>query len=511
MQEDTLLINVESKELRCAHLRGGKLHNLAIERKKDRQITGNIYKGEVTNVLENIQSAFVKFRDNENGFVHISDVVENSRKLQERFDIDMEILSSEEEESAAIQDHLKEGQSIMVQVVKEAIGSKGARLTSNISMAGRYLVLLPNSPHRGVSKKIDDSRAREKLRRLIKGFDLPDNIGLICRTACKRATAEQIHEEAQALLDEWHAVTQKFNASKGPALLCEENDLLRRTCISAIDDQVGRILVDDNDTYQVVKQMLSKYSNEHSIKIEFYRDMIPMFHRFGVEKEIDRALRRKIWLNSGSYLYFDRTEAMCTIDVNSGRSSSNGKQESLEENILRINLEAAEEIARQLRIRNIGGLIICDFIDMRVKKNQKRLLDHLRSEMKSDFAKCSILGISEFGLIEMTRQRHRESLPQMLLTDCPYCDGCGSIRNLETTAIAIERDIKRLINCNQEYAIEIVTHPQLHNYIQETDKEFLMAFAESLNGRIRFSSDCELHLNDYYFINTLNGSKITMH
>lgn len=510
MQEDTLLINVESKEMRCAHLRGGKLQNLAIERKKDRQITGNIYKGEVTNVLENIQSAFVKFRDNENGFIHISDVIENSRKLQERFDIEMEILTTEEEESAAIQDHLKEGQSIMVQVVKEAIGSKGARLTSNISLAGRYLVLLPNSPHRGVSKKIDDSRAREKLRRLIKGFDLPENIGLICRTACKRATAQQIQEEAQALVDEWLSITQKFNSSKGPSLLCEENDLLRRTCISAIDDQVGRILVDDNETYQVVKQMLEKYSNEHAIKIELYRDMIPMFYRFGVEKEIDRALRRKIWLNSGSYLYFDRTEAMCTVDVNSGRSSSSAKQESLEENILRINLEAAEEIARQLRIRNIGGLIICDFIDMRQKKNQKRLLEHLRSEMKRDFAKCSILGVSEFGLIEMTRQRHRESLPQMLLSDCPYCDGCGSIRNMETTTIDIERTLKKLINHNKEYAIEVVTHPQLHSYIKDNDKEFLVALAEGLNGRIRFGSDCELHLNEFYFINTLNGEKITI-
>lgn len=508
MQEDTLLINVESKELRCAHLRGGKLHNLAIERKKDRQITGNIYKGSVTNVLENIQSAFVKFRDNENGFIHISDVIENSRKLQERFDIDMEILSSEEQESASIQDLLKEGQSIMVQVVKEAIGSKGARLTCNISLAGRYLVLLPNSPHKGVSKKIEDTRVREKLRRLIKSFELPDNIGLICRTACKRAEAEHIREEAQALLDEWYAMMQKFNDADGTALLCEENDLLRRACISAIDDQMGRILVDDNDTFLIIKQMLSKYMAEHPIRVELYRDKLPIFHRFGVEKEIDRSLKRKIWLNSGGYLYFDRTEAMYTVDVNSGRSSSNGNNENLEENILRINLEAADEIARQLRIRNIGGLIICDFIDMRHKKNQKRLLDHLRTAMRDDLAKCSILGISEFGLIEMTRQRHRESLSQMLLSECPYCNGCGSLRNLETTTIEIERALKKVITYDEEYAIEIVAHPQVQDYINQSDQEFLEKFADQLNGRIRFASDPNLHLNDFYFTNTLNGSKI---
>lgn len=507
MKEDTLLINVESKEIRCAHLRSGKLHNLFIERLKDRQITGNIYKGRVTNILENIQSAFVQIRDQENGFIHISDVLENSRKLQEMFDIDLEIISSEEESSSNIEDHLKEDQWLMVQVVKEAIGSKGARLTCNISLAGRYLVLLPNSPHRGVSKKIEDLRERERLRKSVKNFELPDDVGMICRTASRYASAEQIQEEAQELLDKWYEMTKNFNEAQGPMLLCEENDLLKRMSLLAVDERMGRVLIDDSYTFSLFKEMMQKYEQEHPLKIEQYRDKIPMMERFGVEKEIDRSLRRKIWLGNGGYLYFDRTEAMCTIDVNSGRSS-NQAQECLDENLLRINLEAAEEIARQLRIRNIGGLIICDFIDMRLKKNQKRLLDHLKQCMRDDFAKCSFLGMSDFGLIEMTRQRHRESLPQMLLSECPYCEGRGSIRNLETTSIEIERALKKVIVCGENYAVEIVTHPQIRSYLHQQDTAWLESFADRLNGRIRFSCDDRLHLNDFYFVNTLNGSRI---
>lgn len=505
---DIILLNIESKELRCAHLRGGKLHNLSIERKKDRQITGNIYKGRVTNILSNIQSAFVNIKDNENGFIHISDILENSRKLQEMFDMDMDIASSEEENNSNITDLLKVDQWVLVQVVKEAIGSKGARLTCNISLPGRYLVLLPNSPHRGVSRKIEDTATRDKLRRLIRGFELPDDVGIICRTACRYAQAEQIQDEAQELLDQWYNITEQFNATKGPTLLYEENDLIRRAILQAVDQRMSRVLIDDHHTYQVCKQVYSKYADEHLVKIEYYRDKAPIFERFNVEKEIDRSLGRKIWLNNGGYLYFDRTEAMHTIDVNSGRSTNAFSHDNLEESLVRINLEAAEEIARQLRIRNIGGLIICDFIDMRSRKNQRRVLDKLRECMRDDYAKCSILGMSEFGLVEMTRQRSRESLSQMLFTECPYCQGRGMIRNKETTSIEIERALKKVIQCNQQYALELVTHPYVDKYLKSSDQTWLENFAEELNGRIKFKTDDSLHLNDFYFINSLNGEKI---
>lgn len=506
MQE--ILLNIESKELRCAVLKNGRLQNLFIERKRARQLTGNIYKGRVTHILSNIQSAFIDIGEGENGFIHISDIYENTRKLQEMFDLDFEFEPTQEVQPKDISEWLKEGQWVLVQVVKEPIGTKGARLTANISLPGRYLVLLPNSAHRGVSRKIEDRAIREKLRRLIRGFELPKNMGIICRTACKFAQPEQIQNEAQELIDLWYAMLEDYQKSSQPAVLHYETSLIKRSILSAVDQRYDRVLIDDYKSYQHCKQLYEKYSDEHPLKIEMYRDKVPMFERFNVEREIDRSLKRKLWLSSGGYLFFDKTEAMTTIDVNSGRSNSGSTEGDLEESLVRINLEAAEEISRQLRIRNIGGLIICDFIDMRSRKNQRRVLEHLKECMRDDDAKCSILGMSEFGLVEMTRQRTRESLQQTLFCDCPYCGGLGLIKNHETVSIEIERALKKAIDNQQHYALELVTHPELSSYLQAQDKEYLRQLAESLNARLSFGQDDSLHLTDFYFTNTLNQSRI---
>jgi ribonuclease G len=237
-----------------------------------------------------------------------------------------------------------------------------------------------------------------------------------------------------------------------------------------------------------------------------YRDKAPMFERFNVEREIDRALKRKIWLPSGGYLFFDRTEAMYTIDVNSGRSS--GSSTDVEESLVHINMEAAEEIARQLRIRNVGGLVICDFIDMRSRKNQRRVLDRLKEAMKDDSAKCTILGMSEFGLVEMTRQRSRESLAQTIFTHCPYCSGNGMIKSHESVSVEIERAIKKLIYQQQQFGIELISHPDLDHYLGHHEKENLRKFAEKLNAEIRFDVDDNLHLNEFQFYSTINGKKL---
>lgn len=506
MQE--ILLNVESKELRCAVLINGRLQNLYVERKRARQLTGNIYKGRVTHILSNIQSAFVDIGEGENGFIHISDIIENTRKLQEMFDLDLEVEPGEVESAPKdIAEWMKEGQWVLVQVVKEPIGSKGARLTCNISLPGRYLVLLPNSPHRGVSRKIEDRAIREKLRRLVRGFDLPKNMGIICRTACKFAQPQQIQEEAQELVNEWYSILEEYQKSNQPKVLHQETSLLKRSIMMAFDQRFDRVLIDDYKAYQACRPMYDKYAGEHPLKLELYRDKVPMFERFNVEREIERSLKRKLWLNSGGYLFFDRTEAMTTIDVNSGRSSGSSEVD-LEESLVRINLEAAEEIARQLRIRNIGGLIICDFIDMRSRKNQRRVLEHVKECMRDDDAKCSILGMSEFGLIEMTRQRTRESLQQTLFCECPYCHGMGQIKNHETLSIEIERALKKVISTQQQFALQLVTHPQLDRYMVTQDKEYLGQVAEDLQARLNFGSDDTLHLNDFYFVNTLNQQRI---
>ena len=510
-----IFLNIESKETRYAHLVNGSLHDLVIDRSKSRQIIGNIYRGRVTNILHNIQSAFIDIGEEENGFIHISDILENTKKFEEMFDMDFD-LSYDISKMAAnpkpkdIAQLLKIDQPVLVQVVKEPIGSKGARLTSNISIPGRYLVLLPNSPHRGVSRKIEDKASRDRLKGIIRAFEMPQEMGLICRTASIHVSPEILIDEAKELLGIWESIVEKFHQASGSALLFEESDLIKRAVLTCIDKKYDRLLVDDYATYQRCKRIYGKYASQHSLKIEFYRDKVPMFERFNIEKEIDRALRRKIWLPSGGYLFFDRTEAMYTIDVNSGRSQASSSSSDVEEVLVRINLEAAEEIARQMRLRNIGGLIICDFIDMRFKKNQRRVLERLREAMKEDSAKCTILSMSEFGLIEMTRQRSRESLTQTFFTSCPYCSGGGLIKSYETISVEIERALKKLIQVQNQYALKLVTHPELDRYLQQSDKEFFLKMANKANAHLEFAKDDALHLNEFSFYSTTSGQKLAL-
>jgi ribonuclease G len=511
MQE--ILLNIESKEIRYAVLKNGILHDLVVERKKNRQLTGNIYRGRVTNILHNIQSAFIDINEGENGFIHISDIIENTQKFQERFEMDFDWtndLSSPEAKNtkeADITKVMKVDQPVFVQVIKEPIGSKGARLTSNISIAGRYLVLLPTAPHRGVSKKIEDPSARDRLKKLIRAFEMPKDMGLICRTASVSASPEMLVEEATDLINTWQEIVKNFHEMTKPSCLYEESDLIKRAVLTAVDKKFDRLLIDDYAIYQRCKRLLGKYSNEHPLKIELYRDKVPMFERFNVEREIERSLKRKIWLPSGSYLFFEKTEAMYTIDVNSGRGNLSHSSTDVEETLVQINMEAADEIARQLRLRNLGGLVICDFIDMRSRKNQRRVLDRLKEAMKDDSAKCTILGMSEFGLVEMTRQRSRESLMQTLFTSCPYCSGSGQIKTHESTSIEIERILKKILP-KQTAAITLVSHPELDKYLNHDDKGFLRKLAEKNNVSLQFKTSDTLHLNDYEFYSAKNGKKI---
>lgn len=364
-----IMVSVDSKETRIARMNQKKLIELNIERKKNRLISGNIYKGKVTNILKNIQSAFVDINENENGFIHISDVIENSQKLQEMFEIDFDFKGEKAVEDGDISSHFKLDQYILVQVVKDPIGSKGARLTSNISIAGRYLVLLPNSPLRGVSRKIKEQPVRNRLKEIIEKFELPSKMGLICRTASTKATTDQLIDEVRELINTFDEIIENYHKAKSSTCLYRESDITKKVLLTAMDKGYERILVDHYPTYNELKKLYSRHSDHQVLKIEYYRDKLSMFERFGVDKEIEKALKRKIWLQSGAYLYFDRTEAMQTVDVNSGRSTSDIETKDVEEALVQINKDAALEIARQLRIRNVGGLIVIDFIDMRDRKS----------------------------------------------------------------------------------------------------------------------------------------------
>ena len=498
-----ILLNIESKEKRLAIMKHGKLQDLVIERKSSELLTGNIYRGKVTNILQNIQSAFIDIGEGENGFIHISDIIENTQKFKEMFDMDFEAnkptSKKKQGKDADIASFMKIDHPVLVQVVKEPIGSKGARLTSNISIAGRYLVLLPNTPHRGVSRKIQDRNSRERLKRTIRSFEMPQEMGLICRTASMNASTEELVQEAHELLETWENVQKGFTANNRPVCLHRESDLVKKALLTAIDKKFDRLLVDNYKTHQVLKKLAKKFMADDSLSIEYYRDKTPIYSRFNVEGDIEKALRRKIWLGSGGYLYFDKTEAMCTVDVNSGRSGKKEKKTDLEESLVQINMEAAEEIARQLRLRNIGGLIICDFIDMRARKNQRRVLDRLKEAMKDDSARCTILGMSEFGLVEMTRQRSRESLHQTLFTHCPYCNGRGTIKNHESLSIEVERLLKVLSHQSTPGDINLTVHPEVEKYLLHTDKEHILKVAKKLKLDLNIKSKDILHLNEFEF------------
>lgn len=507
-----ILLNIESKEIRYALLKNGELQDLIVERKKERQLTGNIYRGNVKNILHNIQSAFIDINEGENGFIHISDILENTKKFEQLFEMDFDLdydiktLNQKEQANLDIEQVMKIDQPVLVQVVKEPIGSKGARLTSNISIAGRYLVLLPNSSHRGVSRKIEDRSARERLKKLIRAFEMPQDMGLICRTASATATSEMLIAEAHDLLNNWQTIMENFQKAAEPTLLYAESDLIKRAVLTAIDKRYDRLLIDDYATYQNCKRLYSRYASEHPLRLEYYRDKTPIFERFNVEREIDKSLRRKIWLPSGGYLFFERTEAMYTIDVNSGRS--NQQKSDVEESLVRINLEAAEEIARQLRLRNIGGLIICDFIDMRLRKNQRRVLERLKDCMKEDSAKCTILNMSEFGLVEMTRQRNRGSLMQTIFTNCPYCGGSGAIKSHESLSIEIERALKKILTQQEQFSLKLVTHPELDRHLSIIDKPHLLSMVQEKNAKLAFETDDCLHLTDWNFYSTVTNKRI---
>jgi ribonuclease G len=504
-----ILLNVESKETRYAYLRFGRLEDLIIERKSTRQITGNIYRGKVINILQNIQSAFIDINEEDNGFIHISDILENKKKFEEMFDMDFDLEAAPEANIPAkdIVQILKIDQPVLVQVVKEAIGSKGARLTSNLSIPGRYLVLLPNSGHRGVSRKIEDRSSREKLKKFIRSFEMPQDMGLICRTASIHASAEVLIQEAKELLLIWQEIVEKFHKATGPTLLFEEEDIVKKAILTAVDKKYDRIVIDHYETYKKCQEFYKKYEQEHPLEIVFFDDKTPLFEKFSVEKEIDKALKRKVWLPCGGYLYFDKTEAMCTIDVNSGKSSDSSRAQNVEENLVQINLEAAEEISRQLKLRNIGGLVICDFIDMRFRKNQRRVLEKLKECMKEDSAKCTVLSMSEFGLVEMTRQRSRISLAQTLNMHCPYCSGKGSIKSMESIAIEIERYLKKFFVTSETKKLKLTIHPYLHSYIQKEFLNYYQKMAKGVRGYLQIAENDTFHLNQYQF-NSLTTDEI---
>ncbi|QFU74941.1 ribonuclease G [Halioglobus maricola] len=424
---EEILVNVTPMETRVAVVDNGAPQDIHIERSANQGVVSNIYAGKVVRVLPGMQAAFVDIGLERTGFIHVSDIFVAGGRA-----------------SDSIRDHLHDGKKVIVQVTKEPLGTKGARLTTELSVSSRYLVFMPQTSHVGVSQRIDDAGERERLQELLaQGLELEDmdkDGGYILRTAAEGAGLDEIRADLRFLKRLWVAVSRRSQAATKPQLLYTDLPLHMRTVRDLARPGVERILIDSRESFSALQEFCTDYMPEVSDLLEHYQGERPLFDLHGIEDEIQRALGRKVELKSGGYLIIDQTEAMTTIDVNTG--SFVGRR-NLEETIFKTNLEAATMLARQLRVRNLGGIIIVDFIDMRDEEHRRQVHRTLEKAMQKDPARNKITGVSELGLVEMTRKRTRESLEHVLCEDCPVCEGRGALKSAETVCYEIFREIMR--------------------------------------------------------------------
>ncbi|MBQ4838195.1 ribonuclease G [Pseudoalteromonas luteoviolacea] len=428
-----LLINVTPSESRVALIENGVLQEVQVERVGNLGIVGNIYLGKVSRVLPGMQAAFVDIGLEKAAFLHASDIV-SSASIEE---------AVEEQPIKKVQDIrelVKQGQFIMVQVVKDPIGTKGARLTTDITIPSRYLVFMPDATHVGVSQRIETEEERDRLKRIVAQYN-DENGGFIVRTAAEGAAEAELKHDAEFLKKLWQKIVSKRRKTSKASILHEDLTLAFRTLRDYVGEDMERIRVDSKLTYQQLKSFTEEFVPQLSETLEYYPGERPIFDLFDVEAEIQKALHRKVELKSGGYLIIDQTEAMTTVDVNTGAFVGH---RNLEETIFNTNVEATSAIARQLRLRNLGGIIIIDFIDMISDEHKRRVLHSLEAALAKDRAKANINGLSALGLVEMTRKRTRESLEHILCDVCPSCSGRGSLKTVETVCYEILREIVRV-------------------------------------------------------------------
>lgn len=435
--KNELLISSNPFEKRVALVEGGRLAEFYVERPSDRGITGNIYKGKVVRVLPGMQSAFIECGLARTTFLHVTDIKESFKDLDELEE--EELKASSGGGGGRIQDLLKEGQEIVVQVAKEPIGTKGARVTSYISLPGRYLVLMPTYNKVAISRRIESDKERRRLKDIVnklreKGY------GFIIRTVCEGMKAEEIRADMEYLIKLWQSVERRKFAAPSPSLLYEEPDLTLRTIRDLFSSDIARLVIDSKEEYDRAMDFIDEFLPHLRDRVEFYDGAEEIFDAHGIEIELADALERKVWLRSGGHIVIDQMEALTAIDVNTGKYV--GKRSS-EHTILKTNLEAVQEVVYQLRLRNIGGIIVIDFIDMAKSADREKVYNALKLALKADKARTNILKISELGIVEMTRKRVRESLSQSLCEPCPYCEGNGLVRSKETIIMEIYRELAR--------------------------------------------------------------------
>jgi ribonuclease G len=477
-----ILITATPQETRVAILEDDVLAELMVDRPDAERLVGDVYMGVVQAVLPGIQAAFVDIGTEKAAFLHVSDVAPDEEDEDDEEDKDRDKSNGK---YPPIQDMIAKGQRVLVQASKEPIGTKGPRVTTHISLPGRFLVFMPGSKHIGVSRKIEDREERSRLRAMAREI-VPDGIGVIIRTVGEELTREVFEREFKTLHETWKKIQKRSKSARPPALIHREAKLTSGIIRDVFTAKVDALTIEGKEVYNEVRQYLEGIDPDLMNRVHQYVDPVPLFDKYGIEDAIREAFQRRVDLPSGGYIIIEPTEALVSIDVNTGRYT--GKKDP-EKTILKTNMDAAKEIARQLRLRDIGGIVVCDFIDMETRANQDRVLQELRQHLARDRARTRAFQISELGLIEMTRQRVRPSLFQSLTEPCPHCGGSGRVFRPETVVRRVERAIRRIAVTQREKEVTIRVHPQVALYILEQEPDFMRRLERGLSLGIDLRDD----------------------
>lgn len=490
-----IIINVENTEKRIAFLEDGVLEEYYFERSGSKRLAGSIYRGKVSKVVPGIQACFVNMGMRKNGFLHVSDIVDPSKTYAEMMGEELdEPAASQRPTKKPIEDLVQSRDDLLVQVMKDPIGGKGPRLTTNISLPGRNIVLLPRSPRRGISRRIENASERERLKRILDSLPVPETMGVIVRTFAQGGTKKSFLKDLRLLLYLWRRIEKRYKEAQKPSPLYEETDIVKRFLRDAMSEEIARIVVDSKSEYKELRKFVHSSLPRCETEVELYRERQPIFERYGLEKEIEKAFQSRVWLKCGGYLVIEKCEALVAIDVNTGRNIG---AEDVEETILATNLEAAREIARQLQLRNMGGIIVIDFIDMRTKTNRKQVYDEVKRSLRRDKARTYLVPISELGLLEMTRERDRESLGETLFGKCPYCNGTGDVKVPETVSIEIQRELRRMGSVKKNVEVKVYAHPTVIERLKTADAQALGKIVQRSKMNVELLSVSDYHLEQW--------------
>lgn len=452
-----IILDIGIKENRVAIVENDELAELLVEREDDKKISGNIYLGKVVNILPGMEAAFVDIGLEKNAFLYLKDAIP-VELLKKKGDMD----------SLSIRDILKIGETVLVQIVKEPQGTKGARITRYINIPGRYTVIMPYNRYIGVSRKIRSERERVRLRSVSEGV-LPDGMGCIIRTASEFVSKEDLEEDIRFSVGTFENLLEESQRKNAPKLVYKELDIVQRLARDYIDKSIDKIVVNDMDKYQEILEKCKLISPDYQNRVEFFDDSHDIFGFLGIERMIKNAVDRIVRLENGGYIVIDETEALTSIDVNTGKFIGS---KDLEDTVVTMNIEAAREIARQIRLRNIGGIIIIDFIDMKDKKDDRAVIEALESQLQNDRTKTSVLGMTKLGLVEMTRKKTSSRLTSRLLRNCPYCNGNGKINSEEVVVTNIQNEVKRANRNTEVRSMAFKVNNLVKQYIREKKPGF---------------------------------------